>query len=302
MQSAFELSLEQDAHAVESALVDLLNSKGYPARLRDAMLHAVSGPAKRIRPHLLMETARLFKVDNDMCLPAAASLECVHCYSLIHDDLPCMDNDSLRRGLPTVHIAYDEATAILSGDALLTMAFEILGGSQQISADIRLSLINELSYASGASGMAAGQMLDLSAEGRFEATNQPLQLNEAQIFDLQARKTGALIRYAVRAGALLGNASEKQLAQLTRYGEKLGILYQIADDLLDATSSQDKAGKAVAKDAKAGKATIISVRGIEGARALLAELVIKTQTELTDFNNTENLKTLPAYLATRLSE
>jgi farnesyl diphosphate synthase len=302
MTSAFDKTLSSQASLVEEALIQLLESKGYPPRLQDAMLHAVAGPAKRMRPYLLMESARLFKVADETSLPAALSLECVHCYSLVHDDLPSMDNDALRRGRPTVHVAYDEATAILAGDALLTLAFEILGTAETISPGLRLLLINELSFVAGASGMAAGQMLDLAAEGRFEKSKMPLQLDEAQIFDLQSRKTGALICYAARAGALLGGASSEQLAKLTHYGEALGLLYQLADDLLDATGSQDAAGKAVAKDAKAGKATFVSLLGVKVAREMLAKLVMQAERALAGFERAENLKALPAYLAACVSE
>jgi farnesyl diphosphate synthase len=302
MAASLDRALAQNARAVEIALTGLLKSRNYPLRLQDAMLYAVTGPAKRVRPFLLMESARLFGAPHELSLPAALGLECVHCYSLVHDDLPCMDNDALRRGRPTLHVAYDEATAILAGDALLTLAFEILGTAEAIPPDLRLWLMNELSFVAGASGMAAGQMLDLAAEGRFEKSKTPLQLDETQVFDLQSRKTGALVCYAVRAGTLLGAASPEQLTQLTRYGETLGLLYQLADDLLDATGSIDKAGKAVAKDQKAGKATFVSLLGVEVARAMLEKLVTQAQAALTGLDKTENLKALPVYLAARVSE
>ena len=299
MNSAFDLEVVRDAQAVEAALLNLLKNRDYPPRLLQAMQHAISGSAKRLRPFILMESARLFNVVNTASFPAALSLECVHCYSLVHDDLPSMDNDKLRRGLPTVHIAYDEATAILAGDALLTLAFEILGGAQDIAAETRLTLISELGGASAV--MVGGQMLDLAAEGRFEPQKKPLHLDEKDIFDLQSRKTGALIRYAMRAGALLGGASESELLQLTHYGETLGLLYQIADDLLDATGSVDIAGKAVAKDLKAGKATFVALAGVDGARKLLAQLVEQAQDEISGFAKAARLKALPAYLAARVS-
>ncbi len=299
MAQSFEQSLAAIADRMEHYLSGLLDNGLYQPRLHEAMRYAALGAGKRMRPFLLIECARLLDVKDEISLHAAASLECVHCYSLVHDDLPSMDNDSLRRGRPTLHVAYDEATAILAGDALLTLAFEILANAGNIAPAIRLSLISELSMASGAAGMAGGQMLDLAAEGRFE--NIRPEFTEAQILDLQAKKTGALIRYAVRAGALLGSASEQQLAQLTRYGENLGLLYQLADDLLDATGSQEKAGKTVAKDAKAGKATLVSLLGVDAARARLKAYAQQAEEALEGFSRADNLRALPAYLAGRVS-
>jgi farnesyl diphosphate synthase len=296
----FEATLARDAQTVENALTDLIKNKTCPPRLQEAMLHAVSGPAKRLRPFLLMETARLFSVADAMSLPAALSLECAHCYSLVHDDLPCMDDDSLRRGRPALHVAYDEATAILAGDALLTLAFEILSGAKTIQPAIKLMLIGELGAA--ASTIVSGQMLDLAAEGRFETSRMPQRLDEAQIFDLQSRKTGALICYAARAGALLGGADAEKISRLTRYGEALGLLYQLADDLLDATGSSEKAGKAVAKDAKAGKATFVALLGVQAARTMLEKLAGQARAAVEHFDKAENLRALPAYLAARVSE
>lgn len=199
-------------------------------------------------------------------MDTAAALECVHCYSLVHDDLPAMDNDAVRRGQPTVWTAFDEWTAILAGDALLTLAFETLSAPPtHPKADVRLGLISGLAKAAGASGMVGGQALDLAAERLGEG--QALVLSE--ILHLQSLKTGALIRFACEAGAILGEAGPEARAALGRYGDALGRAFQIADDLLDAEGCAQTVGKAVSKDAVAGKATLVSLLGIEAARAEL---------------------------------
>jgi len=250
------------------------------------MRHAVLGGGKRLRPFLVVEAARLFGRDlgdgaGDLLL-AAAALECVHCYSLVHDDLPAMDDDALRRGRPTVHVAYDEATAILAGDALLTLAFD-LAGRPEADPDpaIRLALVTGLARAAGLGGMVGGQILDLAAEGRFDARRRDLA--EAEIRDLQAMKTGALLRFSVEAGALLGRAAPEDSRRLTRYGEILGLAFQLADDLLDVTGDAGTLGKATAKDAGRGKATLVSLHGVEAARELLAGLVREAETLLAPF-------------------
>ena len=199
-------------------------------------------------------------------LLAGAALECVHCYSLVHDDLPAMDNDDLRRGQPTTHKAFDEATAILAGDGLLTFAFDLLSSDDvHPSADVRLLLVRELARASGLGGMVGGQMLDLAAEGRFDA--KAPKPNEAGVATLQAMKTGALIRFACRAGAILAEADEDALGALDRFGRAIGQAYQVADDLLDVYGDPKVMGKAAGKDAAAGKATLAGMLGREGARA-----------------------------------
>ncbi|MEJ0013982.1 MAG: polyprenyl synthetase family protein [Bauldia sp.] len=238
----------------------------WPDRLRAAMRHAVLGPGKRLRPFLLIESARVFGNVGNGPIRAAAALECIHCYSLIHDDLPAMDDDDLRRGRPTVHRAFDEATAILAGDALQTLAFAILADpATDADARLRVALIAGLAAASGAGGMAGGQQLDLAAETR--------RLDEDEIRHMQALKTGALFRYACDAGALLGRASTEKRERLAKFGAQLGLAFQLADDLIDATGSARTAGKATAKDADRNKATLVRLHGVKGARALLDEAV-----------------------------
>jgi farnesyl diphosphate synthase len=220
---------------------------------------------KRLRPFLLNESARLFSEPSHAILRIGAALECVHCYSLIHDDLPAMDNDDLRRGRPTVHLAFDEATAILAGDSLLTLAFDIIAAPEtEIGAHIKINLISDLSRASGLGGMAGGQALDLDAE-----IHPP---DEAGIVLLQAMKTGALIRFAARAGAVAMGANETDIGRLTHYGEIVGLAFQIADDLLDLTSDAATMGKATGKDAARGKGTLVSLHGAEWARDKLDTL------------------------------
>ena len=261
-------SLEAAAASVNALLLALLSDGRRPPRLVEAMRHAVFAGGKRMRPFLVIEAARLFGVEGSAPLHVAAALEAVHCYSLVHDDLPAMDDDALRRGQPTVHIAYDEATAILAGDGLLTLAFSVLTlPVLKIPAGRRVRLVGALASAAGLDGMVGGQMLDLAAEGRFAPGGKRQKLGVQAIRRLQALKTGALIEFAVQAGAILApraTASEKKA--LAVYGRELGLAFQIRDDLLDVEGAADLVGKAVAKDEAAGKATFVSLLGVEGAR------------------------------------
>jgi farnesyl diphosphate synthase len=253
-----------------------------PARLLAAMRYALEG-GKRLRPFLVVETAALFAVARARALMAGAALECLHCYSLVHDDLPAMDDDALRRGRPTVHAAFDQATAILAGDALLTMAFDILARPEtHPAAEVRSLLVCELARAAGVGGMAGGQMLDLTAEGRFGRQSPPAS-NEDAIVTLQAMKTGALLRFACRAGAILGQADAAARDSLDRYGAALGQAFQIADDLLDVEGDASTLGKRVGKDATAGKATFVGMLGAAGARARLEALIVEAQAALEPF-------------------
>ncbi len=249
---------------------------GVPERLNDAMRYAVLGGGKRLRPFLVLESARLFGLADEAALNVGAALECIHCYSLVHDDLPAMDDDDLRRGRPTVHKAFDEATAILVGDTLLTLAFEILNDpSTHEHASVRSELSLGLARSAGRAGMAGGQMLDLEAPGQ--------QLDEAEILRLQSMKTGALIRFACQAGAILAEAGDSELQALQDYGEALGLAFQLADDLLDVEGDAAVIGKAVAKDSGAGKGTLVSLIGIEAARHKLDELEARAADALSPF-------------------
>ena len=255
---------------MEKSLGDWLDrgsqSEGVPVRLTAAMRHAVLGGGKRLRPFLVLESARLCGVKDEEAVNAAAALECVHCYSLVHDDLPAMDDDDLRRGRPTVHKAFDEATAILAGDTLLTLAFEILAdpGTHHDPA-VRSELALGLARSSGGAGMAGGQMLDLEAPGQT--------LGEAEILRLQSMKTGALIRFSCEAGAILAQTDERRRHALLDYGRALGLAFQLADDLLDVEGDAALVGKAVAKDSEAGKATLVSLIGVDEARNRLGEMI-----------------------------
>jgi farnesyl diphosphate synthase len=277
-----------DAVAAETAgLLDRLLSSApaakemsRPARLIEAMRYASLGGGKRFRPFLLVESAGLFRVPQHNALMAGAALECVHCYSLVHDDLPAMDNDELRRGQPTAHRKFDEATAILAGDGLLTFAFDILSREEtHANAAVRIALVNALARAAGIGGMAGGQMLDLAAEGRFG----PLRHGESDVRLLQAMKTGALLRFACEAGGILGHADARQTQALTRYGTAVGEAFQIADDLLDIEGDPALVGKSTGKDVAAGKATFVSVLGIDGAKERLEQLVTEAETALAPF-------------------
>ncbi|WP_018263198.1 polyprenyl synthetase family protein [Methylobacterium sp. WSM2598] len=241
-----------------------------PPRLMQAMRHAVLGGGKRLRPFLTIETARLLGGPYPGALAAGGGIELVHCYSLVHDDLPAMDDDDLRRGKPTVHKAFDEATAILAGDALLTLAFELLADpAWQPDAGIRADLVLGLARAAGLGGMVGGQLLDLGAEGRFgEAA-----LDVDATLQLQAMKTGALLAVSVEAGAIVGGADAEQRAALLAYGRALGQAFQVADDILDREASAEAMGKRTGKDAAAGKATLVDRLGLDGARAECERLV-----------------------------
>ena len=245
-----------------------------PARLIEAMRYASLGGGKRFRPFLVVESANLFKVPRENALMAGAALECVHCYSLVHDDLPAMDNDDLRRGKPSTHKAFDEATAILAGDALQTRAFEVLAGpATHTSAEARSELVAALALAAGFRGMAGGQMLDMLAEGQ--------NLTAEQIVRLQALKTGRLIQFSAEAGAVMGRAPAPQRHIFAAYGRDLGAAFQIADDLLDAEGTTAETGKTAGKDAAAGKATLVSVLGVDRARAQ-AEILARQAAEHLD--------------------
>ena len=275
---AFLTQLERVASAVETRLDRLLpQGQGQgPAGLGQAMRYAVLGGGKRLRPLLLIESARLFGVPETDALPAACALECVHCYSLVHDDLPSMDDDAVRRGRPTLHLAFDEATAILAGDALLTLAFEILSDPDtHDDPAIRAELVFLLAKAGGWQGMAQGQALDLSPDRQgFSASD---------IATMQALKTGALFRFACEAGAVLGRAAPAERAALLAYASAFGQAFQLADDLLDAQGDAASLGKAVAKDEARGKATLVALLGPEAAKARLAALVAEAELALAPF-------------------
>jgi farnesyl diphosphate synthase len=262
---SFQHALRLAANDTDALLNRLLPVDGFPApRVIEAMRYAVLGEGKRLRPFLVVESAALFGVPRERSLRAGAALECVHCYSLVHDDLPAMDDDDLRRGKPTVHKAFDEATAILAGDALLTFAFEILSGEDtHPDAAVRLALVQRLARAAGVAGMVGGQMLDIEAETRAASG-----LSETTL--IQSLKTGALFRHACEAGAILGGADP---GPLLRYAEKIGLAFQIADDILDVESTPEAMGKATQKDKGMGKATFVDLMGLAGAKARAAALV-----------------------------
>ena len=256
-----QTALAQNARDVDAILEQLLPARRDPeSRLMDAVRYATLSGGKRIRPFLVMSSAALFGVSKPFALRVAAAIEMVHCYSLIHDDLPAMDNDDLRRGLPTCHVKFDEATAILAGDALLARAFEVIADpATHPDPRVRGDLVGELAKAAGADGMVGGQMLDLLAE------TVPLEM--AEITRMQRMKTGALIAFSCEAGAVLGKSSDSARHALRAYAHDLGLAFQIVDDLLDVEGNDDEVGKRTHKDDGAGKATFVSVLGVERARA-----------------------------------
>jgi farnesyl diphosphate synthase len=253
-------AIAASARLVDSALDAVLpRPEGRQARVQEAMRYAIMAGGKRLRPFLVLHSARLFGVDDSRSLRVGAAIEALHTYSLVHDDLPCMDDDDLRRGRPTTHIAFDEMTAVLAGDALLTIAFEILADARtHPSADVRCALIARLAEASGHSGMIGGQIIDMLANKSFGVED---------VIDLQRRKTGQLFEFSCEAGPILGQADNETRARLKAYAEDMGVVFQITDDLLDVTSTAEKTGKAVGKDAEMGKQTLVTLLGVDGARA-----------------------------------
>jgi farnesyl diphosphate synthase len=287
----FQDHLNQIARDTDSLLDQLLGAQpvgyelGRPQRLLEAMRYAGLGAGKRFRPFLVVESAALFGVPRPQALSVGAALECVHCYSLVHDDLPAMDNDALRRGRPTVHKAFDEATAILAGDGLLTFAFDVLSRPEtHPNPSVRIDLVTALARAAGLGGMAGGQMLDLAAEGRFDG-GRAQRLGETEVVTLQAMKTGALLSFACRSGGILGEASETERVALERYGSAVGRAFQIADDLLDVEGDPALVGKQTGKDAEAGKATMVGILGTEGAKSRLRVLVAEAASALAPFGD-----------------
>jgi farnesyl diphosphate synthase len=288
-ENAFLSHLDATAKDIEDLLDRLVAATpadgeiDRPARLVEAMRYASLGGGKRFRPFLVVESAALFGVPRQQALMAGAALECVHCYSLVHDDLPAMDNDALRRGQPTAHKAFDEATAILAGDGLLTFAFDIVSRPQtHPDPAVRVALVTALARASGVGGMVGGQLLDLAAEGRFTGDG-PQQLGEQGVLTLQAMKTGALLLFGCISGGILGAATPDQRQALARYGSAVGKAFQIADDLLDVEGDPALVGKNIGKDAVAGKATMVSVLGGAGAKARLRQLVAEAEAALAPF-------------------
>lgn len=274
---ALTVALKAFASEIDAVLDDLIDrSYGREGRLFEAMRYAVLLGGKRLRPFLVVASADMFKVSRDCSLRVGAAAEMVHAYSLVHDDLPCMDNDDLRRGKLATHRKFDEATAVLAGDALLTKAFEVIGARETHElVEVRCDLVQALAVAAGGRGMAGGQMFDLVAEGH------PLKMPE--ITRLQAMKTSALLAFCCEAGAILGQSSDSHRIALHRYAQDLGLAFQIRDDLLDVEGDVVTVGKKVGKDVAAGKATFVSILGVERARQQAEMLVNQAVAHLDDF-------------------
>lgn len=280
----FAQRLDATAADTEALLGQLLSDTllpdeiARPRRVMEAMRYSTLGGGKRLRPFLVVESSAVFGVPRASALLAGAALECIHCYSLVHDDLPAMDNSELRRGRPTLHKQYDDATAILAGDGLLTLAFDIISRDELHSDPmVRLLLTRALARASGIGGMVGGQMLDLAGEGRF-GDREPVDVAR-----LQQMKTGALLRYGCIAGAILGQASQKDYQALDDYGRALGEAFQIADDLLDVEGDAAALGKQTGQDAALGKTTFVTQLGVEGARQRVRDLIAKADSALAPF-------------------
>ena len=273
----FETRLNEAADRVTVALDALLpRAEGPEAHLNSAMRYAAMGPGKRLRPFLALETGKLVGADDRGMLRSACALECIHAYSLIHDDLPCMDDDDMRRGRATVHKAYDEATAVLAGDGLQSVAFEILAHPDtHHRGSVRSRLVEKLARASGPYGMVGGQMIDIRAETE--------QFDISVVTRMHRMKTGALISYAVEICTILKEVEDHVRRALEGFAHDLGLAYQITDDLLDATGNQDEMGKAAGKDAGQGKATFVTILGIEGAKERSRHLAAQAKEHLDPF-------------------
>lgn len=287
----------QDASRIVDATLDQVLPKphGLHARIHEAMRYATFAGGKRLRPFLVLNSAKLFGVEVARAARVGAAIEVLHTYSLVHDDLPCMDDDDLRRGRPTTYIAFDEMTAVLAGDALLTIAFEILARPEtHPSAEVRSALVLRLAEASGSNGMIGGQIIDMqAAQNAFGAD---------EIILLQRLKTGQLFEFSCEAGAILGQAKQEDRDRLRSYARDMGLVFQITDDLLDVTSTAEKTGKAVGKDKDQGKATLVSIMGIDGARAEAEKLARRAAATLAPYGNAApELCELPLYLLDRES-
>lgn len=292
--AVLEVELSKTAALVEKALDELLPAvDGHEGRVAEAMRYAALAGGKRLRPFLVLSSANLFDVDDDRAMRVACALECVHTYSLIHDDLPCMDDDELRRGQPTTHIAFDEATAVLAGDALLTLAFEILGGvPTHEDARVRCDLVVALARDAGTHGMVGGQMIDILAE--------TTRLDMGGVTRLQQMKTGALIRFAAESGAIMGRAMSDMRHALTAYAHDMGLAFQIIDDLLDIEGDAEEMGKAVGKDQN--KATFVSLMGTDRARTQAEMLAEQARIHLDPFDGRADLlRQLPQFVINRRS-
>ncbi len=286
-----QTALIATSEAVERILTPMLAiPTGPEARVVECMRYSLFSGGKRLRPFLVLAASELFGVGKAQALRTAAAIECVHCYSLMHDDLPAMDDDDIRRGKPTAHIKFDEATAVLAGDALQALAFQILSESDtHADPSVRVELVSLLAKASGHSGMVGGQMIDLTADGH--------NLCEAEVYRLQQLKTGALISFSVEAGAILGRASPKVRQSLQYYAHDLGLAFQIADDLLDVLGDADVVGKATGKDEDAGKATLVGLMGVEKAARQAQILADQAIEHLADFDERAALLRAVAHFA-----
>jgi len=290
--------LEDQKILVEDGLAKLLRPAADLqfdlARHLEAMRYSLMAGGKRVRPILCLAACAAVGGEMQAALPVALALECIHTYSLIHDDLPAMDNDDLRRGLPTNHKVYGEANAILAGDSLLTLAFEVLSGprTQGLPPEIRLRIVNLIAAGSGPMGMVGGQVMDIACEGKV--------IDFATLREIHRRKTGTLITAAVQAGALVGQADQEQFENLTRYGEMIGLSFQIVDDLLNVEGTTAQLGKAAGSDAARGKATYPAFFGIEGTRRQAEEAVGQALASLADFGpRAEPLRQLALYIKDR---
>lgn len=292
MEATLTSFLEDNKQFIQQELQQALNQLNIPESLKRSMLYSIEVGGKKLRPILLIASYDAYGDDKRNIIAPALALEMIHTYSLIHDDLPAMDDDDIRRGKPTNHIAFDEATAILAGDALLTYSFELLAADSHLTDKQKVFLINELSKASGPKGMVAGQLLDMEAEN--------MEVSLEQLEKIHALKTGELIKFAIKAGAYIGNATEEQLEQLDEFAYYLGLIFQVQDDILDVTGDQEIIGKPVGSDAYNNKSTYPKLLGNKGAKKQKDNYVLQAKNALQNADATDSyLMKLTDYFSTR---
>lgn len=275
---------------LEDYMTGVLAGAAGQRKVAEAMAYSISAGGKRIRPVLTAEFCRVCGGAVEAALPAACALEMIHTFSLIHDDLPCMDDDDMRRGKPSCHAAFGEAQALLAGDALLNFAYEVISGGEGITAEIKLALITELSKATGVNGMIGGQVIDTTFEGK---------MTEAELLNMYSMKTGALLKCACKMGCIAAEAEKEKISAAELYAEKLGLAFQIIDDILDVTGDEKLLGKPIGSDSDNGKTTYVAVNGVENSRMMAGVLTDEALKALDAFEDTQFLKELTLFLLKR---
>lgn len=294
MTAEFTKRLDELSDAVNRKLEDymtyVLEETADQRKVAEAMAYSISAGGKRIRPVLTAEFCRICGGTVEAALPAACALEMIHTFSLIHDDLPCMDDDDMRRGKPSCHAAFGEAQALLAGDALLNFAYEVICGGEEVPAETKLALISELSKATGVNGMIGGQVIDTTFEGK---------MTESELLNMYSMKTGALLKCACKMGCIAAGSGKEKISAAELYAEKLGLAFQIIDDILDVTGDEKLLGKPIGSDSDNGKTTYVTINGVENSRMMAGVLTDEALKALDAFEDTQFLKELTLFLLKR---